>query len=184
MYHQPERSLSSFVPAPNNSPELLAESESFRHAGLGRHCLSRRWSRRGGHRQDTSADRACVEQPSEIAIRRRAWSPLDLFGDAVNQITPGEFAIIYLAYHEGARAETANRRLDGFLSRAKDEWYHPASIRIPISFLIRLYPRTIKGGLPDLIESTVPRYAGAYHDGRLAEDFPATVFTASRQDAY
>jgi len=120
---------------------------------------------------------------SEIAIRRRAWSPLDLFGDAMKQITPGEFGIVYLAYHEGARAEIADRRVDVFLSAMKDEWHHSASIRIPISFLIRLYPRAIKDGLPDLIESTVQLYAGAYCDGTLAEDFPATVFTNSLRDA-
>jgi hypothetical protein len=119
---------------------------------------------------------------SEIAIRRRAWSPQDLFGDAMNQITPGEFGIVYLAYHEGARAEIADQRTTSFLSTMKETWHHPASIRIPISFLIRLYPRAIKDGQPDLIESTVPLYA-AYGDPRLAEDFPATVFTNSPRDS-
>jgi len=116
---------------------------------------------------------------SEVALRRRAWSPLDLFGDAMNQITPGEFAIVYLAYHEGARAEIADRRVLRFLAKTKDEWYHAASIRVPLSFLIRLYPRALNHGQPDLIESTVPMCSGSYGYPRLADDFPKNVFTNS-----
>jgi hypothetical protein len=119
---------------------------------------------------------------SEVAIRRRAWSPLDLFGDAMRQITPGEFGLVYLAYHEGARAEIADRRVTNFLSVLKERWHHAASIRIPISFLVRLYPRAIKDGQPDLIESSVPLCADGYGDHRLVEDFPANVFTNSLRD--
>ena len=100
----------------------------------------------------------------------------------MKQITPGEFGIVYLAYHEGARAEIADRRVESFLSTMKDEWHHPSSIRIPISFLVRLYPRAVKDGQPDLIESVVPLCADAYGDPTLAEDFPATVFTTSPRD--
>jgi hypothetical protein len=113
------------------------------------------------------------------AIQRRAWSPLDIFGDAMNQITPGEFAIVYLAYHEGARAEIADRRVLGFLQKTKEEWYHAASIRVPISFLIRLYPRPLNHGQPDLIESTIPLYSASYGDRQLFEKFPANIFTMS-----
>jgi hypothetical protein len=116
---------------------------------------------------------------SEVALRRRAWSPLDLFGDAINQITPGEFAIVYLTYHEGARAEIADRRVINFLAKTKDEWYHAASIRVPLSFLIRLYPRALNHGQPDLIESTVPLCSAAYGEPKLADDFPKNVFTNS-----
>jgi hypothetical protein len=119
---------------------------------------------------------------SEIAIRRRAWSPLDLYGDAMNQITPGEFAIVYLAYHEGTRAEIADRRVTNFLSTLKEKWHHAASIRVPLTFLIRLYPRFLNDGQPDLIESTVPLWSGAYGDPWLAEKFPSTVFTNSARE--
>lgn len=113
---------------------------------------------------------------SAKAIQRRAWSPLDLFGDATKQIPPGEFGIIYLAYHEGARAEIADRRVQQFFSRMT-EWEHAASIRIPISFLVRLYPRPLEDGRPDLIESTLRLYSGAYGEPRLFEDFPSSIFT-------
>ncbi len=72
------------------------------------------------------------------AVQRRAWSPIDLFGDATNQITPGEFGIIYLAYNEGTRAAVADERLERFFNRIT-EWEHPGSIRLPISLLVRLY---------------------------------------------
>jgi hypothetical protein len=110
------------------------------------------------------------------AVQRRAWSPVDLFGDATNQITPGEFAIIYVAYHEGARAAVADERLERFFNRVS-KWEHAASIRIPISFLIRLYPRSLDHGVPDLIESTIRLCSDAYGDPRLFEDFPNSIFT-------
>ncbi|MFZ5693241.1 MAG: hypothetical protein ACOY5F_18540 [Pseudomonadota bacterium] len=110
------------------------------------------------------------------AVQRRAWSPVDLFGDATNQITPGEFGIIYLAYHEGARAEVADERLQRFFDRVT-EWEHAGSIRIPISFLVRLYPRPLDHGVPDLIESTIRLCSGVYGDPRLFEDFPNSIFT-------
>lgn len=113
---------------------------------------------------------------SEEAVRKRAWSPLDLFGDAVNQIPPGEFGIIYLAYHEGAREEIADRRMQNFMKRIT-EWEHAASIRIPISFLVRLYPRPLDHGNPDLIESTVRLSSAEYGDPSLFEEFPNSVFT-------
>jgi hypothetical protein len=113
---------------------------------------------------------------SAAAVKKRAWSPLDLFGDAINQIPPGEYAVIYLAYHEGARAEIADRRIQNFLDRMPD-WYHPNSIRIPISFLVRLYPRPLDQGTPDLIESTVRLCSGLYGEPTLFEDFPNSVFT-------
>lgn len=113
---------------------------------------------------------------SKLAINRRAWSPLDLFGDATNQIPGGEFGIVYLAYHEGARAEIADQRTQRFFHRVK-EWEHAGSIRIPISFLIRLYPRPLDHGNPDLIESVARLYSGTYGDPRLFEDFPGSIFT-------
>jgi hypothetical protein len=113
---------------------------------------------------------------SRQAIVKRAWAPLDLFGDATNQITPGEFAVIYLAYTEGARSEIADERVQRFLKKMP-EWDHPGSVRIPISFLVRLYPRALNEGQPDLIESTIRLYSGLYGDPRLFEDFPNSIFT-------
>jgi len=110
------------------------------------------------------------------AVQKRAWSPTDLFGDATNQITPGEFGIIYLAYNEGSRATVADERLERFFNKM-NTWEHAASIRIPISFLVRLYPRPLDHGAPDLIESTIRLYSGAYGDPRLFEDFPNSIYT-------
>jgi hypothetical protein len=113
---------------------------------------------------------------SPEALRKRSWSPLDLFGDAMGQIPPGEFGMVYLAYHEGAREEVADRRLQTFIDRMR-EWEHSATIRVPISYLVRLYPRPLKHGAPDLIESTVRLCSGAYGEPSLFEEFPAQVFT-------
>lgn len=111
---------------------------------------------------------------SQRAISKRSWSPLDTFGDAVSQVPPGEFGIVYVAYQEGTRAEIADERTQRFVRRVK-EWWHSGSIRIPIAFLTRLYPRPLEHGKPDLIESTVRLYS-KYADPLLFADFPSIVF--------
>jgi hypothetical protein len=57
------------------------------------------------------------------------------------------------------------------------EWEHSAAIRIPISYLVRLYPRPLENGNPDLIESTVRLCSGEYGEPALFEEFPAAIFT-------
>jgi len=96
---------------------------------------------------------------SQNALRKRTWAPTNLFGQATGQIPSGEFGIIYVAYTEGGRAEVADLRLSAFAQRLHD-WERSAKIRIPISFLCRLYPRALGEGRPDLIESGV-RYCSA-----------------------
>jgi len=46
--------------------------------------------------------------------------------------------IVYVAYAEGAREEIADHRLKAFEERI-ESWGHSGDIRIPISFLNRLY---------------------------------------------
>ena len=91
---------------------------------------------------------------SEAAMRKRTWAPTNLFGGAMDQIPPGEFGVIYVAYCEGAREEIADLRLSAFIGRIRTI-EHAANIRIPISFLCRLYPRPLAHGNPDLIESSI-----------------------------
>ncbi|MER8524553.1 MULTISPECIES: hypothetical protein [unclassified Mesorhizobium] len=112
------------------------------------------------------------------AIVKRAWSPVDLFGDAMGQIPSGEFGIVYLAYHEGAREEIADRRSRNLMDRLK-AWEHAASIRVPISVLVRLYPRALGVGKPDLIESNVRLASGEYGEPALFSKFPTTIFTST-----
>jgi hypothetical protein len=113
---------------------------------------------------------------SQQAMKKRSWSPVDAFGDATNQIPPGEFGIIYVAYQEGTRAQIADLRMESFIDRIR-EWSHQGSIRIPIAFLTRLYPRALDDGVPDLIESGV-RLCGSY--GELFKYFPTIVFVYPR----
>jgi hypothetical protein len=130
-----------------------------------------------------------VEQPvallwsnkSQQAVKKRSWSPIDAFGEATSQIPPGEFGIIYVAYQEGTRTHIADLRTESFRDRVR-EWSHPGSIRIPIAFLTRLYPRALDHGTPDLIENGV-RFCSEL-DGAplLFEDFPTTVFSHPREE--
>lgn len=113
---------------------------------------------------------------SDAAVAKRAWGPLDVFGEATNQITPGEFGIIYVAYQEGTREEIADQRTEHLLERLK-EWTHPGSIRLPISFFVRLFPRVLEHGAADLIESTVQVISGVYGTPELFEDFPSAIFS-------
>ncbi len=115
---------------------------------------------------------------SDRAISKRSWGPTDIFGDATNQIPPGEFGMIYVAYQEGTREQIADLRTQNFMERIR-EWRHSASIRIPISVLIRLYPRPLNEGQPDLIENAVYLVSGEYGEPALTSEFPAAVFTDS-----
>jgi hypothetical protein len=112
---------------------------------------------------------------SEAAIRKRTWAPTNLFGGAMDQIPPGEFGIIYVAYCEGAREEVADLRVNAFIERI-GMWEHAGNIRIPISFLCRLYPRPLAHGAPDLIESSIQLRSGV-DEGVLFKEFPTTIFT-------
>ncbi len=113
---------------------------------------------------------------SKAATRKRTWAPINLFGQAFKQVPPGEHGIVYVAYIEGAREEMADARLQAFSDRIK-EWVHAASIRVPIAFLCRLYPRPLGDGQPDLIESSVCLCNGAYGEPALFDNFPAAIFT-------
>lgn len=113
---------------------------------------------------------------STQAVRRRTWAPVSLFGDAANQIPGGEFAIVYIAYTEGTRREMADMRLEAFNERMLS-WSHRPEIRLPLTFLNRLYPRALGDGRADLIESTIPLLSQLYGDVVATEDFPANIFT-------
>ncbi len=115
---------------------------------------------------------------SEAALRKRAWAPVDLFQDATKQITPGEVGIIYVAYNEGARADIADDRYKRYEAWLQD-MEHRGDIRLPINFLVRLFPRALDHGNPDLIESVVKFYNATYGDETLFDDFPAGVFATA-----
>ncbi|RVE91039.1 hypothetical protein CN235_19975 [Sinorhizobium meliloti] len=113
---------------------------------------------------------------SEKALKKRSWAPINLFSKASLQIPPGEFGIVYVNYIEGARAGVANMRLDAYAGRLQ-EFEHSDKIRLPISLLVRLYPRSLGHGQPDLIESSVQYLSGLYGDKELFDFFPSMIFT-------
>jgi hypothetical protein len=83
-----------------------------------------------------------------------------------------------VAYQEGTRAQIADLRTESFVERIR-EWSHSGSIRIPIAFLTRLYPRALDDGKADLIENGV-RLCSEYGEPLLFEDFPTIVFSYPR----
>ncbi|TBZ21004.1 hypothetical protein [Rhizobium leguminosarum] len=113
---------------------------------------------------------------AENALKKRSWAPLNLFGKASFQIPPGEFGIIYVNYVEGARAKVANMRQAAFAEKLQ-AFEHSAKVRIPISLLVRLYPRPLDHGQPDLIESNVRYLSAEYGDAELFDLFPTTIYT-------
>lgn len=119
---------------------------------------------------------------SDKALKKRSWAPINLFSKASLQIPPGEFGIVYVNYIEGARAEVSNMRLAAYAGRLQ-EFEHSDKIRIPISLLVRLYPRSLGHGQPDLIESSVQYLSSLYGDKELFDFFPSMIFTdVSRED--
>jgi hypothetical protein len=113
---------------------------------------------------------------SASALKKRTWAPTNLFGTAAGQIPPGDMGIVYIAYLEGAREDVADLRVHAFLDRI-EAWEHAGNIRIPVSFLSRLYPRPLEHGQPDLIESTIRLCSASCGHPVLFEYFPTTIFT-------
>lgn len=113
---------------------------------------------------------------SDKALKKRSWAPINLFSKASLQIPPGEFGIVYVNYIEGARAEVANMRLAAYAGRLQ-EFEHSDKFRMPISLLVRLYPRSLGHCQPDLIESSVQYLSGLYGDKELFAFFPSMIFT-------
>lgn len=112
---------------------------------------------------------------SEVAVKRRSFTPLSLYSEALEQIPAGDFGIIYIAYQDGARADIANARMAAFMESLKES-EHRSSIRVPLVNLVRLYPRALGQGGPDLIESTM-NFVANYGDDVLPSRFPSRVFT-------
>lgn len=112
---------------------------------------------------------------SEQALKKRSWGPMSVLSEAIDQIPAGDFGIVYVAYQEGARQEMADSRTFGFAKWLK-EFQHRDDIRVPLCKLVRLYPRALAEGGPDLIESTM-NFLAEYSDTVLPTLFPSTVFT-------
>ena len=53
---------------------------------------------------------------------------------------------------------------------------HSAKVRIPISLLVRLYPRPLNDGQPDLIESSVRYLSAEYGDAGTIRSIPGNDF--------
>jgi hypothetical protein len=125
-----------------------------------------------------SAERAVALLWSNVsaqALKKRSWGPMSAVTEALDQIPTGDFGIVYVAYQEGAREEMADSRTFGFADWLK-EIRHREEIRVPVCKLVRLYPRALGDGAPDLIESTV-QFLADYSDTVLPTLFPSTVFT-------
>lgn len=80
------------------------------------------------------------------------------------------------------REEVADMRLDAFNARMQD-WRHRPEIRLPLTFLNRLYPRSLGDGRADLIESTIPLRSQLYGDVVATDHFPANIFTVGPRTA-
>lgn len=125
-----------------------------------------------------SADRPVAllwSNVSEQALKKRSWGPMSVLTEALDQVPAGDFGIVYVAYQEGAREEMADRRTFGFADWLK-EVRHRNEIRVPLCKLVRLYPRALGDGVPDLIENTID-FLADYSDTVLPTLFPSTVFT-------
>jgi hypothetical protein len=87
----------------------------------------------------------------------------------------------WVPYNPGRRAHLSpdGLQLVADPQRVFAEWVHgAASIRVPISFLVRLYPRPLDHGKPDLLERTVRLCSGMCGAPALFEQFQTSIFTS------
>lgn len=110
------------------------------------------------------------------AIVKKTKEVTSLYNSALTQIPHGEMGLIYLAYHEGSRAELADARTRNLLDNVKKKWTHEWTKRIPLVVISRLYARPLGVGMPDLIENSIPAKPD-YADMLFMADFPTNVFT-------
>jgi hypothetical protein len=113
---------------------------------------------------------------SEESKRKKSWTPSGLFGEATQQIPPGELGIIYLCYEEGTIEQHADTKTTMLIDQL-NKFTHSAGIRIPVTLINRLYPRPIGDGGPDLIENVMQIMSDLYGDPVYFEDFPSSTFT-------
>ena len=55
-----------------------------------------------------------------------------LFGDAVQQIPPGEIGAVYMAYEEQGRADVADQRTDGISEAVSTKFWYEWGIVVPV----------------------------------------------------
>ena len=111
---------------------------------------------------------------NDKAILKKSRGITSLWGRATKQIPAGEMGIIYIAYPEGARESLADARTQHIIETSK-QWQTRWSVKIPMTVVGRLYPRSLGMGLPDLIESSLPFTLDG--DEMWLSMFPANVFT-------
>lgn len=92
---------------------------------------------------------------SDTALTKKSRGISSLWVNAVRQIPPGEVGFIYIAYPEGSRSAIADARTRHILETMAEAW-HRWYVRVPVSVVSRLYPRSLAEGRPDLIESALP----------------------------
>jgi hypothetical protein len=92
---------------------------------------------------------------SEEGLTKKARGIASLWANAIKQIPAGEIGFVYVAYPEGARPALADARTRHIL-RTMGEVWHRWTIRVPVTVVSRLYPRSLGPGFPDLIESVLP----------------------------
>jgi len=111
---------------------------------------------------------------NEQAVKKRSWGPMSVLAEAIEQIPPGEFGIVFIANQEGARSAIADMRTFNFATWIKEEASHSANIRVPFGRLFRMYPRPLEHGRPDFIESSIG-FVADYGDDVLPGLFPGNV---------
>jgi hypothetical protein len=132
-------------------------------------------------RVDRFRDPLCLKwrSLSPEAIRRKTRHITSLWADAAKQVPAGETGFIYVAYPEGNRPTLADARTTDIMASTA-EWWHRWNIRVPVTVITRLYPRAIRMGMPDLVESSLPGAAEGQEFWLTM--VPARVFTGYGTD--
>ncbi len=112
---------------------------------------------------------------TEKSIKHKTWTMASSFGRATKQVPEGEAGIIYMCFQDGTIPRYVDEKIDLLVSQM-NQWEHIGSIRLPISFVIRLLPRPLHHGSPDLIENGFRFCSELYGDPILFTDFPSCVF--------
>lgn len=115
---------------------------------------------------------------SDQALAKKQRGIRSLWADAIQQIPDGDVGFVYVAYPEGARPEIADGRTRFIRDTMREVW-HRWTVRVPVTIINRLYPRPLRSGTPDLIESTL--HGVMPGEEHWLSDLPSLIFTDQPQ---
>ena len=126
----------------------------------------------------TGAECVVWRNVSEEGRTKKARGIQSLYGQAAQQIPPGEIGLVYIAYEDNARSELSDQRTQNIIQASRNrEYYHKAMVAVRLVVVSRLFSDPQPRGEPDLVENAAILVETGKHE--ILDFVPTLVFTRS-----